>query len=201
MLLFLIAYAFTFSVYTPSKSAVMDVVNASIAIVNEDDSQAARALRDAMLPPLFLPAAADRLRRHQPRHGCRANTPSSWTCRRNSRRTWREDAKPDVQIITDATAMSQAGRGPGYIQRIITSTIEPFWSAPRQGRNNAPLVQLETRARFNPNMEQGWFVAINQVINNISVLAIFLTRRRGAARARARQHRAPAGHAAAPLSS
>ena len=38
VLLFLIAYTFTFSVYTPSKSAVMDVVNASIAIVNEDDS-------------------------------------------------------------------------------------------------------------------------------------------------------------------
>ena len=42
VLLFLIAYTFTFSVYTPAKSAVMDVVNASIAIVNEDDSQAAR---------------------------------------------------------------------------------------------------------------------------------------------------------------
>ena len=29
VLLFLIAYAFTFAVYTPSKSAVMDLVNAS----------------------------------------------------------------------------------------------------------------------------------------------------------------------------
>ena len=34
VLIFLIAYSFTFSVYTPSKSAVMDVVNASIAIVD-----------------------------------------------------------------------------------------------------------------------------------------------------------------------
>src|SRR3954468_15250583 len=57
VLLFLIAYAFTFAVYTPSKSAVMDLVNASIAVVNEDNSQAARAVKDAMLPPLFLPAA------------------------------------------------------------------------------------------------------------------------------------------------
>ena len=55
VLLFLIAYSFTFSIYTPSKSAVMDVVNASIAIVNEDDSQAAREIRDSMLPPQFLP--------------------------------------------------------------------------------------------------------------------------------------------------
>src|SRR5499427_7635244 len=57
VLLFLILYSFTFSIYTPSKSAVMDVVNASIAIVNEDDSPAAREIGDAMLPPLFLPAA------------------------------------------------------------------------------------------------------------------------------------------------
>jgi ABC-2 type transport system permease protein len=46
-------------------------------------------------------------------------------------------------------------------------------------------VRLESRARFNPNMIQGWFVAINQVINNISVLAIFLT---GAAVLREREH-------------
>src|ERR1700757_364916 len=56
VLIFLIFYSFTFAVYTPSKSAVMDVVNASIAIVNEDDSEAGRTIREAMLPPLFLPA-------------------------------------------------------------------------------------------------------------------------------------------------
>jgi len=50
---------------------------------------------------------------------------------------------------------------------------------------NKELVRLTTRARFNPNMQQGWFVAINQIINNISVLAIFLT---GAAILREREH-------------
>ena len=45
--------------------------------------------------------------------------------------------------------------------------------------------RLNTRARFNPNMQQGWFVAVNQIINNISVLAIFLT---GAAVLREREH-------------
>ncbi|HEY1963090.1 MAG TPA: hypothetical protein VGG69_11775, partial [Rhizomicrobium sp.] len=57
VLIVLILYSFTFAVYTPAKSAVMDVVNASIAIVNEDDSEASRSIRQAMLPPLFLPAA------------------------------------------------------------------------------------------------------------------------------------------------
>jgi len=184
VLLFLIAYSFTFSVYTPAKSAVMDVVNASIAVVDEDDSQAARAIREAFLPPLFLPAAQIDFKDIN-----RAMDSGKYTFVVNIPPRFQSDlerdAKPTVQIITDATAMSQAGRAPGYIQQIILNTIQPFWSGKGSGPNNAPLVQLDTRARFNPNMEQGWFVAINQLINNISVLAIFLT---GAAVLREREH-------------
>jgi ABC-2 type transport system permease protein len=183
VLLFLIAYAFTFAVYTPSKSAVMDLVNASIAIVNQDDSQAARSVKDAMLPPLFLPAqdiAFSDINRDMDagRYTFVVNLPQKF------QEDLERDAKPTIEIVTDATAMSQAGRGPGYIQRIITSTINPFWQGHGR-RNDAPVAQLETRARFNPNMEQGWFVAINQIINNISVLAIFLS---GAAVLREREH-------------
>jgi ABC-2 type transport system permease protein len=183
VLLFLIAYAFSFAVYTPSKSAVMDLVNASIAVVNQDDSQAARAVKDAMLPPLFLPASDisfNDINRDMDagRYTFVVNLPQKF------QEDLARDAQPSVEIVTDATAMSQAGRGPGYIQRIITSTIEPFWKHPAR-RSDAPLAQLETRARFNPNMEQGWFVAINQIINNISVLAIFLS---GAAVLREREH-------------
>jgi ABC-2 type transport system permease protein len=91
---------------------------------------------------------------------------------------------PTVEIITDATAMSQAGRGPGYLQKIISNEVNQYLA--RQGKpQNRELVRLVTRARFNPNMQQGWFVAINQIINNISVLAIFLT---GAAVLREREH-------------
>jgi ABC-2 type transport system permease protein len=183
VLLFLIAYAFTFAVYTPSKSAVMDLVNASIAVVNEDDSQAARAVQEAMLPPLFLPASnisfGDINRDMDAgRYTFVVNLPPQFE------EDLAKNAKPTVEIVTDATAMSQAGRGPGYIQRIISSTVGPFWSGSNNPKN-APLLELNTRARFNPNMQQGWFVAINQIINNISVLAIFLS---GAAVLREREH-------------
>jgi ABC-2 type transport system permease protein len=183
VLLFLIAYSFTFSIYTPSKSAVMDVVNASIAIVNEDDSPAARSIRDAMLPPLFLPAAQipfGDINRDMDagKYTFVVDVPPKF------QEDLERDATPSIQVVTDATAMSQAGRGPGYIQKIITNTVDPLWSG-RGNPDDAPLVQLDTRARFNPNMLQGWFVAVNQLINNISVLAIFLT---GAAVLREREH-------------
>lgn len=183
VLLFLIFYSFTFSVYTPSKSSVMDVVNASIAIVNEDDSEAARTIREAMLPPLFRPAAQIDFRNinhemDRGRYTFVVDVPPRFQS------DLQRDTKPEIQVVTDATAMSQAGRGPLYIQNIINQAVTPFWSGAGKPQDQ-PLVKLDTRGRFNQNYEQGWFVAINQVINNISVLAIFLT---GAAVLREREH-------------
>jgi ABC-2 type transport system permease protein len=183
VLLFLIFYSFTFSVYTPSKSAVMDVINASIAVVDEDHSTVSRQIRDAFLPPLFLPAAVIPFSEIN-----RAMDEGQYTFVVDIPPKFQHDltkgGTPTVEIITDATAMSQAGRGPSYIQKIITKEAEPFWAG-RNNRDNRELVRLVTRARFNPNMQQGWFVAVNQIINNISVLAIFLT---GAAVLREREH-------------
>ena len=183
VLLFLIAYCFTFSVYTPAKSAVMDVINASVAVVDEDGSEASRRIRAALLPPLFRPAAL--LAFSQINRAMNAgeftfviNLPSKF------QQDLQKDAKPTVEIIADATAMSQAGRGPGYISKILNSEAQPFWPGSVKP-NNRDLVKLNTRARFNPNMQQGWFVAVNQIINNVSVLAIFLC---GAAVLREREH-------------
>ena len=183
VLLFLIAYSFSFSVYTPAKSAVMDVINASIAVVDEDDSVASRRIRDALLPPLFLrpatlPFSEINNAMNTGQYTFVIDIPSRFES------DLAQGKQPTVEITADATAMSQAGRGPGYINKIMTSEVQPFWRYADSARNR-DLVRLESRARFNPNMQQGWFVAINQIINNISVLAIFLT---GAAVLREREH-------------
>ncbi len=183
VLLFLILYSFTFSVYTPSKSAVMDVVNASIAVVDEDNSPISRKIRDSFLPPLFLRPAVLPFSDIN-----RAMNEGEYTFIVDIPPKFQHDltkgATPTIEVITDATAMSQAGRGPSYIQNIIMNEVRQF-RAYRGQPQERPLVRLVTRARFNPNMQQGWFVAINQIINNISVLAIFLT---GAAVLREREH-------------
>jgi ABC-2 type transport system permease protein len=183
VLLFLIVYSFTFSVYTPAKSAVMDVINASIAVVDEDDSPASRQIRDSLLPPLFLRPHTidyDAINRdmNTGRYTFVVDIPDRFQS------DLQRNATPTVEITADATAMSQAGRGPEYIRKIIDQQVQPFWGI-RLKPHEQELVRLNTRSRFNPNMQQSWFVAINQIINNISVLAIFLT---GAAVLREREH-------------
>lgn len=183
VLLLLILYSFTFSVSTPAKRAVMDVKNASIAVVNEDNSEAGRLVQEAFIPPLFLPAKEIAFGDIGP-----SMDRGEFTFVLDIPPKFQEDIvrdlKPEVQAVVDATAMSQAGRGPGYIQNIVSQTVRPIWPGANKPENQ-PLVALDSRGRFNPNFQHTWFVAINQVINNITVMAIFLT---GAAVLREREH-------------
>jgi ABC-2 type transport system permease protein len=90
---------------------------------------------------------------------------------------------PEIQLNIDATRMNQAFSGGGYVQAIVSSEIEEFLS-----RNRAVAsvpVDLALRARFNPELNKGWFTAIMEVINNITMLSIILT---GAALIREREH-------------
>lgn len=183
VLLVLIVYCFTFSVYAPAKSAVMEVKNSSVAVVDEDDTPTSREIFDALLPPLFLPparipvSAINRVM-EESRYTFVVDIPPEFE------HDLRKGISPTIEIVSDATAMSQAGRGPSYLQKIIAKAIE--WRCPNWRRQrDLELVRLNTRARFNPNMQQGWFDGINQIINNIAVLAIFLA---GAAVLREREH-------------
>ena len=74
---------------------------------------------------------------------------------------------PTIQILADATAMTQAGVGMGYIQQIITQEVNAQLGQTAPA-DKAP-VQLVTRVKFNPNMDSPPFAAIMQLVNHISI--------------------------------
>jgi ABC-2 type transport system permease protein len=76
--------------------------------------------------------------------------------------------------------MIQVGSGAGHLQSVIAQEISAFTHT----RTDVP-VNLVLRSQYNPNRESVWFVALMQVVNNITLLAIFLT---GAALIREREH-------------
>ncbi|MNG97499.1 Inner membrane transport permease YhhJ [compost metagenome] len=88
---------------------------------------------------------------------------------------------PELQINVDATAMSQAFMGAGYIGRIFERELLDY----SQRNNTQSPVVINAKALFNPNLEGGWFLAVIQIVNNITILAIILT---GTALLREREH-------------
>jgi ABC-2 type transport system permease protein len=150
----------------------MELHNASVAVVDEDDSRLSRRIRDALLPPYFQPpgtlaidevdAAID-----SGRYAFVVDVPPEFEA------DVLAGKQPAVQLNVDATAMVQAGHGASYIQSIVAREVELF--ARGGGAAATEPVRLVVRSKFNPNLQSGWFLAVSQMVNNVSLLAILLT--------------------------
>src|SRR5690606_39023076 len=69
---------------------------------------------------------------------------------------------PEIQLSIDATRMSQAFTGGGYISQIVSSEVSEYVAGHRAG--TALPVELALRARYNPALDPSWFGAISSVI-------------------------------------
>lgn len=179
VLLLFMLYAFSAAIYMPASGSSVGVHNASVAIVDEDNSRLSRKLEHLLRPPEFqAPAHLD----YQQMDA--ALDSGRYTFVINVPKDFQADLlagkQPELQINIDATAMSQAFMGAGYIQRIFQHEL--LESA---GQSSQPPALLNTRALFNSNLQSGWFLAIIQIINNVTILAILLT---GTALLREREH-------------
>lgn len=183
VLMFLIFYTFTIAVYIPAKGTGLELRNASIAIVDEDNSHLSQRIRDAFFQPYFQKPVSISIASIDP-----DMDRGEYTFVIDIPPHFEADAiagkSPEVQVNVDATAMSQAGIGAGYIRYIINDELEAFL-ADRIAAQPAGAARIVTSPLYNENLESSWFMGIMQIINMITVLAIVLT---GAALIREREH-------------
>ncbi|MDV7143147.1 ABC transporter permease [Tropicimonas sp. TH_r6] len=182
MMVFLILFVFIGMVYAQATSMPENVNNASIAIVDEDNSALSRQIASAFQPPFFqtpqqigIEALDDGL--DQNRFIFALVIP------RDFEADLRKGSQPEIQVQIDATAMLQAGLGDGYIQTILNDEITRHLN--RNDEETALSVEIVTRLAFNPNGEQEWFSALTGILDFLSVVTIMLT---GAALIREREH-------------
>jgi ABC-2 type transport system permease protein len=172
VLLLMIVYAFTYAIYAVSKGMSFDVADASVAIVDEDHSALSRDIADAILEPYFksvVEISADEIDKEMNagRYVFVIDIPPSFEKDVLSARS------PTVQLNVDATAVAQAGNGAIYLESIISSEVENFLLG-HSSTMEIP-INLVTRTKFNPNGTSYWFMAIMQVVNNVTILSIILT--------------------------
>ncbi|WP_435017992.1 ABC transporter permease [Tundrisphaera sp. TA3] len=181
IMLVMIIYSFTASIYEAAK-AMPDTLNkAPIAIVDEDRSPLSQRIINAFYPPLFLP----------PRMVTQAEMDSRMdagldTFALNIPPDFQRDVlagrNPAIQLNVDATRMSQAFNGGGYIQTIVNQEVQTF--ARRYRAETTLPIDLAVRVRFNPNLNKSWFNAVVKLIDHVTMLSLILT---GAALIRERE--------------
>jgi ABC-2 type transport system permease protein len=182
MMLILIVYTFTFSIYVAATAMPESLHNAPIAIVDEDGSPLSARIVASFYPPHFMPPRMISLAEVDAGMD-RGTFTFVLDIPPNFQRDVLAGRSPAMQLNVDATRMSQAFTGNGYIQQIVASEVNEF--AQRYRSTAIPPVDLALRMRFNPNLEQSWFGSLMEVINNVTMLSIILT---GAALIREREH-------------
>lgn len=177
-----LVWSFSFSVYSEATGSSESVNNASVGIVDADRSALSRKIATALQRPYFQP----------PDYITHTEIDSFMD---NSRYTFvivipkdfeadvRRGDVPEIQLNVDATAVGQATQGTGYQQAIINSEVAEF--ARICGDDVLSPVELVMRRAFNPNGTDAWFLAINSLLGNLSMMAIVLT---GAALLREWEH-------------
>lgn len=181
-MLALIVFAFTVSIYSSATVTSGSLHLAPIAIADQDRSQLSERIINSFYEPYFLaPADID----ISQMDGLMDSGTYTFTMDipPNFQRDVLAGRRPAVQLNVDATRMSQAFLGNSYIQNIVTGEVNTFLAKNRQ--NSVLPVDLDIRARFNPNLNQMWFGSVMAIINNITMLSIVLT---GAALIREREH-------------
>lgn len=182
VMLVLIVYTFTASVYTAARALPETLHNAPIAIVDEDASPLSARIASAFYPPHFTRPAMVSLAEVDPAMDAGRITfvlviPPGF------QRDVLAGRAPALQLNVDATRMNQAFSGSGYVQQIVLAEVGEF--VQRYRGSAAQPVELALRARFNPALEKAWFGALMQIINNVTLLSLILT---GAALIREREH-------------
>jgi ABC-2 type transport system permease protein len=182
MMIILVVYSFSFSVYSAATATPETLHKAPIAIVDEDQSHLSTRIVDAFYPPYFMPpslitqAEAD-IRMDAGLVTFALNIPSGF------QRDVLAGRNPVMQLNVDATRMSQAFTGSAYVQSIVGSEVSTFLQGHRS--NVTPTVDLALRARFNPELNKSWFGSIMQIIDSVTMLSMILA---GAALIREREH-------------
>ncbi|WP_165740969.1 MULTISPECIES: ABC transporter permease [unclassified Pseudoalteromonas] len=182
VLLLFVFFAFTGLIYVVSSATSIELNNAPIAVVDDDQSQLSKRIINAFYDPYFKTPDVIALSEVDP-----SLDNGSYTFVLNIPPHFERDVlagkQPTLQVNIDATRMSQSFIGDNYIQTIISAEINEFVKGYR-AVYTLPIKQ-SAHIMFNPNMTSVWFGSVMELMNVITMISIILT---GAAVIREREH-------------
>lgn len=178
----LIVYTFSFAIYLGATATSSELNKVPVAFVDEDRSALSARIIGSFYKPRFL--SPDLIEADKVDPGMNKGIYTFvLTIPPSFEKEVLQGRQPTIQLNIDATRMSQAGIGAGYIQQMINDEVRTFL----QGSSSdvSLPVELVTRMKFNPALESSWFGSVMEFIEQITLLSIILS---GAALIREREH-------------
>ena len=172
ILVIFIVMMFSTMVYNTATNATSDVRNANIGIVDYDRSPLTRQIVAALLPPQFAkPVYVNPNDTHDLLDKSQLTFVLEFPP--NFQRDVLAGRAPEAQLLVDATAMTQAGMGSGYITQIFSREIQEFMGVKQQISQAMP-ARAVVNLQYNPNNQSSWFMGAAMAGNNIMLITLVL---------------------------
>jgi ABC-2 type transport system permease protein len=182
MMIALLVFAFTLSIYSSAKGQSDTLHLTPIAIIDEDRSPLSGRIAGAFYPESFQMPVMLSLPELDPGMD-RGRFTFGLVIPPNFQRDVLRDRVPEIQLNVDATRMSQAFTGSAFVQQVVTGEVAEFVQGYR--RSMPSQVELVPRMRFNPTLERSWFTGVMTIIDRVTMVSLMLA---GAALIREREH-------------
>ena len=178
----LVVAVFTVAVYSVSTGLTTEVKNASVALIDQDQSALSYQIRDAILPPYFKPAVLIQAHERDEKLD-KGEFVFIIDIPPNFAHDVLAEKRPQVYIWADATAATLAGVGSAYLEQIVQREVQAYL----RSSSNLDWMPLEpvVSIMYNPNGTNVWFIGVMQVVSNVTLLTMILV---GAAIIREREH-------------
>lgn len=179
----LLVIVFTVLVYQAANGIRTDVKNATVGVLDLDQSTLSHRITDALPSPWFARAQAVSREEIDAKMN-KGEYVFVLEFPQNFQHDVLAGRAPEVQLLIDATTTTQAGMGQNYITQIFNREITQFLG--QQGlRDQITPVKNNVNIVFNPNSESAWFLGVMQINNMMTLLGLVLV---GATIIREREH-------------
>ena len=179
----LLVIVFTVLVYQAANGIRTDVKNATVGVLDLDQSTLSHRITDALPSPWFARAQAVSREEIDTKMN-KGEYVFVLEFPPNFQRDVLAGRAPEVQLLIDTTTMIQAGMGQNYITQIFNREITQFLG--QQGlHDQITPIKNNVNIVFNPNSESSWFLGVMQVNNMSTLLGLVLV---GVAVIREREH-------------
>lgn len=172
-----VIYIFTLDIMMAAGAPALDLRNAPIGVVDRDRSTASRDLIYRLREPYFsvqMMTGRDTELQHRLDRG---ELRAVLTIPHGFERALMIGTGTDLQLVLDASDANLSYLLASYTERIVV----PLAAEHLERRNAAsgrgaawPEVRLQVRTRFNPELREGWFTTIGELITMVTVAAILL---------------------------
>jgi len=176
---FFVLYAFTLDIYMAGKGFVLTLSNAGVALFDMDKTKISREIARRIRPPYFKHKGEVRNNKEAIYLLDTSKVLGVIVIPPDFERKIMQKRSASFQVMLDGTQITSSTLAAAYIGEIVKEYSKELsyklYGIPSSEIKNIPKIDERSRVLFNPNLEDSYFTALNELFMVVTMISIILS--------------------------